>query len=698
MKKNRKFLSLFLSVLSCATLVSCGEGNKTSAPSNTGNVTTPSTKNEDDRKIYTIAQLIAMMPSDGSATTERYYVRAKIKSIDNAMYGAMTIEDSTGTLSVYGTYSSDGVKRYSELDEKPVEGDTVLLYGTIQNFQSKTPEIKSGWIIEFKKGTPSWSEDDYTEMTIGEAREAAVDSLVKVTGVVTRLTYAFGKKLNGFMLIGDNSSIYVYDSKIATAVSEGNKITLLAKKAMFILSDEEANAQKYGYKGACQLVDGHIVKNDKLSNDIDFSFAKDITVKNLMNTSMSENITSLVYHSNAYIKKVQGDGYVNYYIDDLDQKTGSYTYTLCNGSDFSWIDQYDGKICSIYYTALNAKSTSTGSFYRFLPIKIEDKNYQFDKAYGPEFAVEYYGVDQFDEKYRADPAKEMITSVSSDLLNFGTATLSYSSSDTSKVYFETNEDGKTILHIVEGQVGTVYVTITGKLEGQADFKKSVKVTVAQPIDYSSVLTVKGSIDATKDTEVLVKGVVGPSLVNQIGFYLIDETGVIAIRMGSDGMGNLSMGQTVIVRAKRDLWVKDDNTFGEQCLSNASIEENQYGFVNYSTSSFITGKTLKDISTLSTSDDYHTTEVYVLSAGIKKVETKYYTNYFLVDGETQILLYASKGTQYDWLDNYKSDNGVNKYSLEVAPCNWNSKSKYAACLLSITDSNGNKVMNTLNFNS
>lgn len=176
MKKNRKFLSLFLSVLSCATLVSCGEGNNTSAPSNTGTVTTPSTpsapsskpstdennssKNEDEKKIYTIAELIAMMPSDGSVTTERYYVKAEIKSIDNADYGAMTIEDPTGTLSVYGTYSSDGAKRYSELDEKPVKGDTVLLYGTIQNYQSKTPEIKSGWIIEFTKGIPSWSEDD----------------------------------------------------------------------------------------------------------------------------------------------------------------------------------------------------------------------------------------------------------------------------------------------------------------------------------------------------------------------------------------------------------------------------------------------------------------------------------------------------------------------------------------------------------
>ena len=196
MKKNRKFLSLFLSVLSCATLVSCGEGNNTSAPSNTGTVTTPttpSTKNEDDRKIYTIAELIAMMPSDGSATTERYYVRAKIKSIDDAGFGSMTIEDPTGTLSVYGTYSADGAKRYSELDDKPVEGDTVLLYGTIQNYKNKTPEIKSGWIIEFTKGIPTWSEDDYTEMTIGEAREAAVDSLVKVTGVVSRITFEIGR-------------------------------------------------------------------------------------------------------------------------------------------------------------------------------------------------------------------------------------------------------------------------------------------------------------------------------------------------------------------------------------------------------------------------------------------------------------------------------------------------------------------------
>ena len=564
MKKNRKFLSLFLSVLSCATLVSCGEGNKTSAPSNTGTVTTPSTpstpsapsskpstdennssKNEDEKKIYTIAELIAMMPSDGSVTTERYYVKATIKSIDDAGFGAMTIEDPTGTLSVYGTYSSDGAKRYSELDEKPEKGDTVLLYGTIQNYKNKTPEIKSGWIIEFTNGTPTWSEDDYTEMTIGEAREAAVDSLVKVTGVVSRITFANGMKPNGFIIVGDNSSIYVYDNQIAITVAVGNKITLLAKKTMFIASKEANSAKKFGYKGACQLIDGHLLSNDEATNDLDLSFAQEKTVKEVIETSPSANITSLIYHSNALIKRVQKEGqnFVNYYIDDLDGKTGSYVYTACDGNDFAWMDQYDGKICSVYYTALNAKSTSTGVLFRFLPIKIEDNNYQFNKADAPKFAVEYYGLEQFDTVYSADPEKEMLTSVTSDLLNFGTATLSYSSSNTDLAYFETGKDGKVIFHIKSGSEGTATITVTGHLDGQKDFSKTMNIKITKPVDVSLAVNVKAAIDASKGTELLVKGVIGPSLVNKNGFYLIDETGSLAVVMNStDEFNGLQIGQ------------------------------------------------------------------------------------------------------------------------------------------------------------
>lgn len=722
MKKNRKFLSLFLSVLSCATLVSCGEGNNTSAPSNTGNVTTPSTpstpsapsskpstdennssKNEDEKKIYTIAQLIAMMPSDGSVTTERYYVKAKIKSIDDASYGAMTIEDPTGTLSVYGTYSSDGVKRYSELDEKPVKGDTVLLYGTIQNYKNKTPEIKSGWIIEFTKGTPSWSEDDYTEMTIGEAREAAVDSLVKVTGVVSRITFASGMKPNGFIIVGDNSSIYVYDNQIATAVAIGNKITLLAKKTMFIASKEASSAKKFGYKGACQLIDGHLLSNDEATNDLDLSFAQEKTVKEVIETSPSDNITSLIYHSNALIKRVQKEGqsFVNYYIDDLDGKTGSYVYTACDGKDFAWMDQYDGKICSVYYTALNAKSTSTGVLFRFLPIKIEDiNNYQFDKAEAPKFAVEYYGLEQFDTVYSADPEKEMLTSVTSDLLKFGTVTLSYSSNNNDLAYFKT-EDGKVIFHINSGTEGTATITVTGHLDGQTDFSKTMNIKITKPVDVSLAVNVKAAIDASKGTELLVKGVIGPSLVNKNGFYLIDETGSLAVVMNStDEFNGLQIGQTVYIKGKRDLFASARNgtpSYFESCMTGCQIVKNEFGNVDYSTASFIKGKTLADLIALPVADNYHTAEVYVITAGLKFVSTKNYSNAYLKDGDSEMRLYCTNAAgQYQWIKSYVDD--TKTYTMEVAVCNWNNKNYYTACLLSITDSNGNKVMNTLNFNS
>lgn len=719
MKKNRKFLSLFLSVLSCATLVSCGEGNNTSAPSNTGTVTTPSTpsapsskpstdennssKNEDEKKIYTIAELIAMMPSDGSATTERYYVRATIKSIDDAGFGSMTIEDSTGTLSVYGTYSADGAKRYSELDEKPVKGDTVLLYGTIQNYKNKTPEIKSGWIIEFTKGIPSWSEDDYTEMTIGAAREAAVDSLVKVTGVVSRITFASGMKPNGFIIVGDNSSIYVYDNQIATSVAIGNKITLLAKKTMFIASKEANSAKKFGYKGACQLIDGHLLSNDEATNDLDLSFAQEKTVKEVIETSPSANITSLIYHSNALIKRVQKEGqnFVNYYIDDLDGKTGSYVYTACDGNDFAWMDQYDGKICSVYYTALNAKSTSTGVLFRFLPIKIEDNNYQFNKADAPKFAVEYYGLEQFDTVYSADPEKEMLTSVTSDLLNFGTATLSYSSNNTDLAYFETGKDGKVVFHVNSGTEGTATITVTGHLDGQTDFSKTMNIKITKPVDVSLAVNVKAAIDASKGTELLVKGVIGPSLVNKNGFYLIDESGSLAVVMNStDEFNGLQIGQTVYIKGKRDLFASARNgtpSYFESCMTGCQIVKNEFGNEDYSTASFIKGKTLADLIALPVTDNYHTAEVYVITAGLKFVSTKNYSNAYLKDGDSEMRLYCTNASsQYQWINPYVDD--TKTYTMEVAVCNWNNKNYYTACLLSITDSNGNKVMNTFNFNS
>lgn len=86
-------------------------------------------------KILTVAEaLAACSDQSGWEADSRVYVRGTVKSIDNPSYGQMTLTDGTSTISVYGSYSADGEKRYSELDEKPYADDEVLLYALLKNF------------------------------------------------------------------------------------------------------------------------------------------------------------------------------------------------------------------------------------------------------------------------------------------------------------------------------------------------------------------------------------------------------------------------------------------------------------------------------------------------------------------------------------------------------------------------------------
>ena len=91
---------------------------------------------------------IGMSKESDVYTANKYYVTGTIAEIYNEDYGNMRIKDSKGNiLTIYGTWSSDGVKKYSELANKPKVGDTVTIYGKIGQF-GETPQIKNGWITK----------------------------------------------------------------------------------------------------------------------------------------------------------------------------------------------------------------------------------------------------------------------------------------------------------------------------------------------------------------------------------------------------------------------------------------------------------------------------------------------------------------------------------------------------------------------
>ncbi len=704
----KRILFLMLALVLCVCIfIGCDEpetptpdnGNNTAPGGNTNdNGNTDSGDNGDNGEdpenpapqyeIITIARALELCGEPGNLTTERYYLKGTIETVKDARYGSITIKDETGSIDVYGTYSADGSVGYADMTEKPYRGDTVLLHCTLQNYNG-TKEVKNARLISFEKADTTVNEADYTDMSIADAREAAVGAKIKVDGVVARITYANGMKPSGVYLVDNSQSIYVYDADLASRVKIGNTVTLLGSKTYWILDTEQNNANKFGYRGCCQIEDVTVVAIDETIRDFDRTWIPASTVKDILETPVTENITSTVFKVNALVEKRDGTGFTNYYFFDLDGKTGTYTYTQCNGNDFAWLDAFDGKICTVYLSALNAKSTSSDCYFRFVPVDVKDEGFKFNTANAAQHAVDYYGIPQFNERYTGNPATEMITSVSSSLLGFENATLSYSSSNTEIVHFET-VDGKVIFNC--GKTGKATITVKGSFGG-VDYEDTTDVIVIGNETYDTITIAEAQKTAVGET-VTVRGIIGPSVVNKSGFYLFDGTGMIAVVVNDAKIfDEIEIGHEVVITAKRDCYKDAGKTHaGQTCLTGAEVVANYYGNTAYSENGFITDKTLADIYSLNVNED-HSTEVYVVKATINVVEAQYYTTISITDGSTKLSLYCSGAGQYAFLKAFAGK----EVTLEIAPCNWNNKTYYAGCVLAVITEDG-KVLNELNFNS
>lgn len=570
-------------------------------------------------------------------------------------------------------------------------GDTIAVQGTIKNYQGKKVEFDRPTLLAYEKATID--ESAYVEMTIEEARNAELGAKVKVTGVVAQITYASGMAPNGIYLVDGTNSIYVYNNEVATSVAVGNTITIVAEKDWWILADEAASAEKHGYKGCNQLTKARVVENDKQVSAPDYSWVTETTVKNIMDTPFTTDITTTIYKVNALIKKQEGTGFVNYYIDDIDGVTGSYIYTQCNGNDLDWLAPFDGKICTVYLSVINAKSTATGCNWRFKAIQVIDEGFIFDIANAPDFAIDYYGVAQFEKEYTADPALELQTSVSSTLLGFDGVTLSYSSSNTNIIYFET-ANGKTVMHCGKSY-GKAEITVLATYNGKTASRTIVvNYTAPQTFEYISVAD---AITTPDDTTIIVKGIVGPSVVNKSGFYLFGEDGsmiAVLVKDATQFVG-LSIGHEIILQGKREQYInpsKNVERVGQSSIVDAEILVNYYGNHEYSTEKFITDATIKEVYDLSAMVD-HSTEVYVLT-GTLYVPSSNRETVTLTDANgNKITFYHSSPSQYSFLADYSGQ----EVTLEVAPCNWNDKAYWRGCAIAIRLADGTVIHNTLNFN-
>jgi hypothetical protein len=108
---------------------------------------------------------------------------------------------------------------------------------------------------------------------------------------------------------------------------------------------------------------------------------------------------------------------------------------------------------------------------------------------------------------------------------------------------------------------------------------------------------------------------------------------------------------------------------------------------------VTDKTLLDFKNLDASVDYSTT-VFVLKATVVFTETPFYTSCHLTAaGVDKITLYCSSAKQYGFLKQFAGQ----EVTIELAACNWNNKTFWAGCVLSVITEDG-KIINSLNFHN
>ena len=679
-------------------MTSCGEEKAPTTDNNTTenggnqNEGTGQEDNKDDEatKIHTVAEILELC--DKNEAEKRYQVKGIVKKVTNPMYGEMDIEDATGVLYVYG-FSKKPDEAYENLEDKPMPGDEIVLEGIPSMFgekkQFKDAVLKS---IEHPE-KPAFNEADYKAMSIDEARVAVNGTKIKVTGTVARITYSSGHKPSGVILVDGTNSIYVYDMMIASEAKIGNKVTVCGERDAWINADEQYNAEKFGYKGCTQLSSCHKVSIDKTVTPVDYSWVKESTVKNIVENDPKIDITSTIYKVNALITKVVNPGFTNYYINDLDGKTGSYVYSQCNGGDFTWLDEFDGKICTVYLSPLNAKATSAGIQYRFLPIDVKFENYEFDLNNGPEFALEYFAVGQFGNNYMVSPDLELEKTVSFESIGLNDVKLSYESANPEVLSF-VEENGKIVMKTVNDADNDVAITITAA-HGENKYKKSIIISVKKTPDYQAV-NVKAAIDAEVGETVTVMGKVGASLVNRDGFYLIDETGVIAITTTKDVLAQVKPGNVVVLTGTKALIGKSDSApeyHFQLVLKDATLDVNLFGKGGYSTASF-TEMTLAEAKELDVNTHANTERgITVADVTFKFTGGGYSTNVFVCQGDVEIMLYCSGSKQYKWLEQYEGKT----VKVDMAVCNWNSaKGGYKATILAVYNEDGTKTINKLNF--
>lgn len=491
--------------------------------------------------------------------------------------------------------------------------------------------------------SPKKDSEEVLVDTCSLARDAEIESEVEVNGIVASVLQGQSGPC-GYYLMDKTGSIYVHDTDNAPNLHVGENVHIVGTRTNYILETELSAAQKLGYEGAIQIDSvTSCTKNDEDKHELPLEGAIYSNIESILKTPLTNNITTQVFRVSALIKRVEGTGYVNYYFDDFDGKTGSYVYTQKNGSDYEWLDKYDNRFMDVLIAPHNVKCSGTGYNYRFTPISIIDEYKGSDQDMVENIArIIFYN--QFENEYKADPSLELITSYNSDVLGESGFKATYTSKSDAVTF---NND---VMHIDTSKEGKAKINVEIKFydsKTDKDIEFDVRKITAADFNAKTCKEASDLALAGVGTSVTVRGIVASTMTNNgYGYYIVDESGLICVVLkDKDEFSKISVGNEVVLTGTTDLYSPNASTShsGWARLISGVVEFTDFGNHPIDLASF-KDATVDQLSSLA-GDPNPSVNGYRVQAKIKIVGNNYYTNYYIADptnDNVSVLLYAGNG--------------------------------------------------------
>lgn len=482
----------------------------------------------------------------------------------------------------------------------------------------------------------------------------------------------------GFWIADETGSTYVYGEDAANSVEEGNSVILSGEKDYYIPATDTSSASAIGYEGMCQLKSPEIILNEGGSYDIPSSAIEETTIAELNDIDLTTDITGNLYKIKASYYMDDDQSYTNYYITDLNKVDQMMAYTQSDGKDFTWTADYSEKTIEMIIVISVGKPGTIS--WRFAPIEIIGEYETTDQEEADYSA--YRASLEFAKEYNVETTVNV--AINDTLLDGSVISFS---SDSTKISISQDATNNVVVisPVIEETIEiTAEATYNGKV-GEYVFE----VTLSTEIVIET-MTIAEAESQTIGTIVTVKAVVArltyKSGFTTQGMFLVDETGSMFCYNGTSSLENLvgvDNYYEVIVQGTLDRYIKSDanataeSYTGDFQLTDVEVLSMDTNYHDISLTAIETTTIDAIVSTLPSTNI--SGNVYRVSAYVEKVESTYYTAYYLYADSTktvQLSLYSQlSGADFDELLEDLSGQqvdmliGIQNLNLKSSDSNW-----------------------------